>query len=116
MPSETPNLAGSRGVSILEIYRASPLSIVACFASGLAQSAFFSMGAVYGLMQGLSLPYISIMLALPPLAVILSQYPAGLLSDRYDRRTIVMLMSAAAALIAAISGLVPKIFIARFRL
>ena len=103
MPSETPNLAGSRGVSILEIYRASPLAIVACFASGLAQSAFFSMGAVYGLMQGLSLPYISIMLALPPLAVILSQYPAGLLSDRYDRRTIVMVMSAAAAVIAAIS-------------
>jgi MFS family permease len=43
------------------------------------------------------------MLALPPLAVILSQYPAGLLSDRYDRRTIVMVMSAAAAVIAAIS-------------
>jgi MFS family permease len=103
LPSETPNLAGTRKVSIREIYRASPLAIIACFASGLAQSAFFSMGAVYGLMQGLSLPYISIMLALPPLAVILSQYPAGLLSDRYDRRTIVMLMSAATALIAAIS-------------
>jgi MFS family permease len=103
LPSETPNLAGTRKVSLREIYRASPLAIVACFASGLAQSAFFSMGAVYGLMQGLSLPLISIMLALPPLAVILSQFPAGLLSDRYDRRTIVMIMSAVAAGIAALS-------------
>ena len=103
LPSETPNLAGTRSVSLIEIYRASPLAIIACFASGLAQSAFFSMGAVYGLMQGLSLPYISIMMALPPLAVLLSQYPAGLLSDRYDRRTIVMLMSAAAAIVAALS-------------
>jgi MFS family permease len=103
MPTETPNLAGTRKVSLLEIYRASPLAIIACFASGLAQSAFFSMGAVYGIMQGLSLPLISIMMALPPLAVILSQYPAGLLSDRYDRRTIVMFMSVAAALVAAIS-------------
>jgi MFS family permease len=103
LPSETPNLAGTRSVSLAEIYRASPLALVACFLSGLAQSAFFSMGAVYGLMQGLSLPYISIMLALPPLAVILSQYPAGLLSDRYDRRTIIMLMSATAATIAAAS-------------
>jgi MFS family permease len=101
--SETPNLAGTRNVTLREIYRASPLAIIACFASGLAQSAFFSMGAVYGLMQGLSLPYISIMMALPPLAVLLSQYPAGLLSDRYDRRTIVMLMSAAAAIVAALS-------------
>jgi MFS family permease len=101
--SETPNLAGTRQVTLREIYRASPLAIIACFASGLAQSAFFSMGAVYGLMQGLSLPYISIMMALPPLAVLLSQYPAGLLSDRYDRRTIVMLMSAAAAIVAALS-------------
>jgi MFS family permease len=101
--SETPNLAGTRSVTLREIYRASPLAIIACFASGLAQSAFFSMGAVYGLMQGLSLPYISIMMALPPLAVLLSQYPAGLLSDRYDRRTIVMLMSAAAAIVAALS-------------
>jgi MFS family permease len=103
LPSETPNLAGTRSVSLAEIYRASPLALVACFLSGLAQSAFFSMGAVYGLMQGLSLPYISIMLALPPLAVILSQYPAGLLSDRYDRRTIITLMSATAAAIAAAS-------------
>jgi MFS family permease len=101
--SETPNLAGTRSVTLREIYRASPLAIIACFASGLAQSAFFSMGAVYGLMQGLSLPYISIMMALPPLAVLLSQYPAGLLSDRYDRRTIVMLMSAAASIVAALS-------------
>jgi MFS family permease len=103
LPSETPNLAGTRKVSIGEIYRASPLAIVACFASGLAQSAFFSMGAVYGLMQGLSLPLISIMLALPPLAVIVSQFPAGFLSDRYDRRTIIMIMSAVAAVIAALS-------------
>ena len=109
LPSETPNLAGTRKVSLVEIYRASPLAIIACFASGLAQSAFFSMGAVYGLMQGLSLPLISIMLALPPLAVIVSQFPAGLLSDRYDRRTIIMIMSAVAAGIAALSILAAAI-------
>jgi MFS family permease len=103
LPTETPNLAGTRKVSLIEIYRASPLAIIACFASGLAQSAFFSMGAVYGLMQGLSLPLISIMLALPPLAVIVSQFPAGLLSDRYDRRTIIMIMSAVAAGVAGLS-------------
>jgi MFS family permease len=103
MPSETPSLAGTRSVTLAEIYRSSPLAIVATLASGLAQSAFFSMGAVYALMQGLPLALVSIMMALPPLALIVSQYPAGLLSDRYDRRSIIMILSAIAAGIAFIS-------------
>jgi MFS family permease len=103
VPSETPSLAGTRSVSLAEIYRSSPLAIVATLASGLAQSAFFSMGAVYALMQGLTLALVSVMMALPPLALIVSQYPAGLLSDRYDRRSIIMILSAIAAGIALIS-------------
>jgi MFS family permease len=103
MPSETPSLAGTRSVTLAEIYRSSPLAIVATLASGLAQSAFFSMGAVYALMQGLPLALVSLMMALPPLALIVSQYPAGLLSDRYDRRSIIMILSAIAAGIAFVS-------------
>jgi MFS family permease len=103
LPTETPSLAGTKRVGLAEIYRASPLAIVATLASGLGQSAFFSMGAVYGLMQGLPLSLISLMMALPPLALIISQYPAGLLSDRYDRRTIIMILSAIAAAIAGAS-------------
>jgi MFS family permease len=103
VPAEAPSLAGARSVSVDEIYRASPLAVIATFLSGLAQSSLFAMGAVFGLMHGLSLPYVSIMMALPPLAVIVSQYPAGLISDRYDRRTVIMVMSAAAATVAAVS-------------
>lgn len=118
MRSETPSLAGTRSVTIAEIYRSSPLAIVATLASGMAQSAFFSMGAVYALMQGLPLSLVSVMLALPPLALIISQYPAGLLSDRYDRRSIIMILSAIAAAIALISipaaGLSPTILIGLF--
>jgi MFS family permease len=103
VPTETPSLLGSRGVGVAEIFRASPLAVIATFLSGLGQSALFAMGAVFGLMQGLSLPYVSIMMALPPLAIILSQYPAGVLSDRYDRRSVIMVMAAASAVIAAAS-------------
>ena len=109
VPSETPNISGAQKVSIAEIFKASPLAVVSTFMSGLAQSAFFAMGAVFGLMQGLSLPYVSIMMALPPLAIILSQYPAGVLSDRYDRRTIILIMSAAAAVVAAIAIVAARI-------
>jgi MFS family permease len=100
IPAETPNLAGARSVSVDEIFKASPLAVLGSFLNGLAQSSLFAMGAVFGLMQGLSLPYVSIMMALPPLAVIVSQYPAGFVSDRYDRRTVIMLMSAVSAITA----------------
>jgi MFS family permease len=101
VPTESPSLTGAKPVGLGQIYRASPLAVVGAFANGLGQSAFFSMGAVFGLMQGLPLSYVSLMMALPPIGVILSQYPAGLLSDRYDRRSIIMAMSALAVMVAA---------------
>jgi MFS family permease len=99
--SEPPNIESVRGVSVVDIYRASPLAAVAVFANGLGQSAFFSMGAVFGITLGLSLPYISLMMALPPVGVILSQYPIGALSDRYDRRSVLTVLSFLAAALAA---------------
>lgn len=99
--SEPPNIESVKGVSVVDIYRASPLAAVAVFANGLGQSAFFSMGAVFGITLGLSLPYISLMMALPPVGVILSQYPIGVLSDRYDRRSVLTVLSFLAAALAA---------------
>jgi MFS family permease len=103
MRSEPPNIESARGVSVRDIYRASPLATVAVFTNGLGQSAFFSMGAVFGITVGLSLPYISLMMALPPLAVILSQYPLGALSDRFDRRAMLTGLSLLAAGLCAMA-------------
>jgi MFS family permease len=41
----------------------------------------------------LSLAQVSLLLALPPLGVIVSQYPIGLLSDRYDRRRLLTVLA-----------------------
>ena len=103
MPSEAPSVEGSRFVSVDEIWRASPLAVLGVLACGLGQSAFFALGAVFGLSKGLPLFYVSLMMALPPLGVILSQYPIGWLSDRFDRRTIIMLLAFFAAMIAGMT-------------
>jgi len=120
VPTETPSLVGTKKVSLGEIYRASPLAVVAIFANGLAQSAFFSMGAVFGLMQGMALPYVSLMMALPPIGVILTQFPAGALSDKYDRRTVIMAFSAASVVVALaaiiVGGVSPYVMIGLFAL
>lgn len=103
VPSEAPSVEGAGHISIGEIWRASPLAIIGVLACGLGQSAFFALGVVFGLAKGLPLVSVSIMMALPPLGVILSQYPIGLISDRFDRRTIIMLLSFAAAFVAALT-------------
>ncbi len=100
--TEAPSIERPRSVGFLELYRGSPLAAVATFANGLGQSAFFSMGAVYAITQGLSLAYVSLMMALPPLGVIVSQYPIGYLSDRYDRRTLMTVLTFASAALAAV--------------
>ena len=103
LPSEAPSVEGAQPVSAEEIWRASPLALVGVLACGLGQSAFFSLGAVFGLSKGLPLVMVSIMMALPPLGVILSQYPIGWISDRIDRRTIIMLLAFVSAVIAAVT-------------
>jgi MFS family permease len=77
LPSEAPSVEGARSVAAREIWRASPLAVVGVLACGLGQSAFFALGVVFGLAKGLPLASVSIMMALPPLGVILSQYPIG---------------------------------------
>jgi MFS family permease len=78
------------------------------------------MGAVFGIMQGMALPYVSLMMALPPIGVIVTQFPAGALSDRYDRRTVIVAFSAASVVIALaaalLGGISPFLMIAFFAL
>ena len=115
LPMEAPIIKGARFVAVDEIWRASPLAVIGAVGCGLAQSAFFAMGPVYGLTAGLPLVYVSIMMALPPIGVIFSQYPIGLISDKFDRRTIILLLSVVSAMIAGatlfISGFTPILFI-----
>jgi MFS family permease len=115
---EAPAVERPRSVGLLEIYRGSPLAAIGTFVNGLGQGAFFSMGAVYAVKQGLSLAQVSLLLALPPLGVIISQYPIGLLSDRYDRRRLLTALAFLAAAIAALTlplaGVSPLLLIALF--
>lgn len=115
LPSEAPSVEGARSIAVREIWRASPLAVVGVLACGLGQSAFFALGVVFGLAKGLPLVSVSIMMALPPMGVILSQYPIGWISDRFDRRTIIMLLSFLAAVICAVT-LAGGYYVSRFLL
>lgn len=91
-------------MSILELYRQSPLGVVACLLVGVAQGAFMGMGAVYGDLIDLSTNQIALLLSLPLIAVVATQLPIGTLSDRFDRRTVIAGVSAVVAACGAMAA------------
>jgi MFS family permease len=111
LPTEAPEIRDAANVSIIDIWRVSPLAVVGSIANGLGQSAFFAMGSLFGLGKGLSVTAVSLMLALPSIGVIFSQFPIGWASDKLDRRSIILALSTIGGLIPVIllfSGILPS--------
>ncbi len=102
-----PAFAISHPVSLRELARISPLGFFCAVATGIAHGSFFGMGAVYGRNIGLSVAEISWFMAAALLGGICLQWPIGRLSDRFDRRrvlTVVSLLAAVFALAAMITA------------
>lgn len=104
--SPTPAFDSTKPMSLKQLYNTSPLGVVGMFLLGGVFSAQFGMAAVYGGKAGLSIGQISMFVASFYVGATLFQYPLGVLSDRMDRR--VLILGAAAlggiASVAAIFG------------
>ena len=90
----------------------SPVGAAACIAVGLANGAFWSLAPNFALGAGLGEDETAIFMSVTVIGGALSQYPFGRLSDRMDRRRVMILLSllsvgAGAALYAA-SLVAPK--------
>jgi len=78
-------------LNLLELYKISPLGTVSSFCTGAIYSALFAMFAVYATKINFSLFEISILLFLTTIAGAFFQAPVGFLSDKYNRRIIIIL-------------------------
>ncbi len=76
--------------------RLSPLAAAGVVVAGLTTSAFRMVGPIYGVEVGLSNDQIALFLAAFVAGGAAAQYPAGWLADRYDRRWVLIWLSAAA--------------------
>jgi len=86
---QAPEPAVPRKVRYRDLYRNSPLGVVAVAVSGLISAIIFSMGPVYARLSGMGTTGVATFMALSILAAVLTQYPIGRLSDRIDRRTVI---------------------------
>lgn len=90
-----------RKVRYRELYRNSPLGVVAVSVSGMISSIVFAMGPVYARLSGLDNAGIATFMAISILAAVVTQYPVGRLSDRTDRRTVIAAVCALATIVAS---------------
>jgi MFS family permease len=97
--SATPTPLIAVKLNLKEIWRNSPVAVFAVFWVGVSNSAFGTLAAVYAQQVGLVLSAVAFFTAIPILAGAVMQMPVGWLSDKLDRRK-VLVGVAAFALIA----------------
>jgi MFS family permease len=95
-------------VPLARLYRDSPLGVAAGFLSGVTTGAFFTLGPIFAEGRGLGIGEIAIFMASGTVGGFVAAWPLGLLSDRYDRRLVIIgAAAAAAASLIAMLALVP---------
>lgn len=98
-----PSLEQAASLSIRALYAVSPLGIVGVAVTGIVLGAFYGLAPVYARELGLSIPETAWFMTAVILGGVALQWPLGRLSDRLDRRTVIVATMAGAA--AAAFGL-----------
>lgn len=99
-----PSLGDQVSLSVRRLYEISPLGIVGATATGVILGAFYGLGAVHVRRLGLNLADTAFFMSIVILGGVALQWPLGHLSDRFDRRRVIV--GAFAAAVAASIGLV----------
>jgi len=105
--SHVPAAEVTRPMPLRDLFKGSPLGTVGIFLLGNVYATQSGMGAVYGTQIGLSADQIAFFVAMLFAGALVLQYPIGWLSDRMDRRTLILAaaaMGSASCLLAWFSG------------
>jgi MFS family permease len=81
---------GGARISIRGLYRQSPFGLVAAFMCGVTTSAFFTLGPILAQRRGLDTGGVAAFMASGTLGGFLMAWPLGWLSDRLDRRLVII--------------------------
>lgn len=99
--SPAPTFGATRPMPIRRLFRVSPLGCVGIFLMGGVFAAIFAMVSVWGTLAGLSVRELTIFIAALYAGGLLFQYPVGWISDRSDRRRLILAVAALGAGAAA---------------
>nr|WP_299240967.1 MFS transporter [uncultured Halomonas sp.] len=87
-------------IKLSELFKRAPVGLVGAFTAGLMAQAFFAMTPYYGQEIGLSTRQTAQFMAITTLVALVAQWTLGRVSDRFDRRKVILGM----AMVMAITG------------
>lgn len=102
----------TKPLSFRRLYEISPLGCVGTFITGGIFSAMFGMASVWGTARGLSVRDLSIFIGAMYVGGMIFQYPIGFVSDRMDRRLLIMVLTAIGAAVMLVTALTAPPFLA----
>ena len=98
--SEAPKFDNPKRLALKELFVISPLGFVGAFFIGLAHGVIFGYGAVYAITKELSTFEISVFMVIVSTFGAIFQWPVGFLSDRIDRRIILISVTLIASVLS----------------
>ena len=97
---KAPNFKKITAMNLKDLYNASPLGMVGALLYGATQSALFMLLAVYGASMNFTILEISFVTFLLGISGAISQYPVGYISDKLDRRIVIIYSTFGASIFA----------------
>ncbi|MBE2276228.1 MAG: MFS transporter [Rhodobacteraceae bacterium] len=101
-----PTFDSAARLGFVELFRISPVAVISMLISGGVFSAMFGMAAVWGALSLLSVQQIALFTSFLYVGGLALQYPIGWLSDRVDRRKIMLGLASVAVLVLAVASFV----------
>ncbi|HMN87262.1 MAG TPA: MFS transporter [Bauldia sp.] len=89
------------------LYRRSPVAMIGIVVIGLANGAFWALAAVYALGEGLTSDQAALFTGLATVGGAIAQWPAGRLSDRIDRRVVLIVLLSGAVVVSFLLAFLP---------
>ncbi len=80
----------SMGLSLRRLYAVAPIGLAGCFFLGLGNGAFWQLAPAYAQGRNLSVATIAIFMSVVVIGGAVAQWPLGRLSDRIDRRKVII--------------------------
>jgi MFS family permease len=98
--SAAPQPIAEVRLRLRRLYAMSPAGVAGCFFVGLSNGAFAGLGPVFATREGLSLAGIALFMSFAVIGGAMAQYPIGRLSDRMDRRRVMLSVSFTAIVVS----------------
>lgn len=105
--TEAPAVTAPTPLNLPEMLRVSPMAVFGAVAAGAILGAFYGLAPLFAVARGLPSSGVAFFMAAAIFGGLVLQWPIGLLSDRIDRRSVILGAAAASAAVSIAIAFTP---------